>query len=143
MIDSNNNVLRKINDVDPTGLNKMLNEEKIEFRKEWEKDKAVYLDKIADILAKNEFMIFIKGTPQKAKCKFSRKLVESLNALNLQYSSMDIMSDLKLKGWLKFYSKWKTYPQIYIKGKIIGGLDVTLDLIKQGKFLPMVPEEFK
>ena len=102
---------------------------KKEFKSEWEKDKVVYLDKIAGILQANSFIIFIKGTPEKVKCKFSRKLVEALNSLNLKYSSMDIMSDLKLKSWLKYFSKWKTYPQVYINGKIIGGVDVILDLI--------------
>ena len=53
------------------------------------------------------------------------------------------MTDLKLKSWLKFFSKWKTYPQVYINGKIIGGLDSTLNLIKEGKILPLIPKEFK
>ena len=90
--------MKKVDEIDPSTLNQILNGVKTKYSKEWEKDKIIYLDKIADILSKNEFIIFIKGTPLQAKCKFSRKLVESLNDLNLKYESMDIMEDLKLKA---------------------------------------------
>eukprot|EP01017_Pseudomicrothorax_dubius_P042879 TRINITY_DN705_c0_g1_i3.p1 TRINITY_DN705_c0_g1~~TRINITY_DN705_c0_g1_i3.p1 ORF type:complete len:140 (-),score=56.55 TRINITY_DN705_c0_g1_i3:25-444(-) len=39
--------------------------------------------------------------------------------------------------------RWKTYPQVFINGKLVGGLDVTKDLITKGKFLEMVPAENK
>lgn len=32
-------------------------------------------------------------------------------------------------NWTRHYSKWPTFPQIFINGKLIGGLDVTKDLI--------------
>lgn len=55
-------------------------------------------------------MIFIKGIPSATKCKFSKKLVNALNELNVNYSSIDILNEPKLRWWLKFFSKCKTYP---------------------------------
>jgi hypothetical protein len=61
----------------------------------------------------------------------------------VKYSAIDILTEPKLRWWLKYFSKWKTYPMIFIKGKVVGGLDVTKELIAQGKFLDMVPKKFK
>jgi glutaredoxin-related protein len=41
---------------------------------------------------------------------------------------------------LKEYSNWKTYPQLYIKGELIGGLDIVKELIAEGEFEGMVQD---
>ena len=90
-------------------------------------------------------MVFIKGVPDQPKCKFSKEMVKVLTDINVKFSSIDILekNNKKLKEWLKYFSKWKTYPEVYINGKIVGGLDSTKKLIEDKKFLPMVPNEFK
>lgn len=45
-----------------------------------------------------------------------------------------------MRAWIKFYSKWPTYPQVYIDGKFVGGIDVVSELIEDGDFIEMVPE---
>jgi monothiol glutaredoxin len=45
-----------------------------------------------------------------------------------------------MRYWLRNYSGWPTYPQIYCQGKLIGGLDVCKDLIAKGEFLQLLPK---
>ena len=47
--------------------------------------------------------------------------------------SFDILSDEEVRQGLKEYSKWPTYPQLYSKGKLIGGLDIIKELIEAGE----------
>lgn len=51
-------------------------------------------------------------------------MVEILHKHNIQFSSFDIFSDEEVRQGLKTYSNWPTYPQLYVSGELIGGLDI-------------------
>ena len=85
-------------------------------------------------------MLFMKGSPAEPKCGFSRKMIALLQeackycdflflslsnnyiTLGIDFSHFDILSDESVRQGLKEYSKWPTYPQLYSKGELIGGL---------------------
>uniref|UniRef100_A0A672M4N7 Thioredoxin domain-containing protein n=1 Tax=Sinocyclocheilus grahami TaxID=75366 RepID=A0A672M4N7_SINGR len=69
-------------------------------------------------------MLFMKGSPQEPRCGFSRQTVQILKDHNVQYSSFDILSDEEVRQGIKTYSNWPTYPQVYVNGELIGGLDI-------------------
>ncbi|XP_072485186.1 glutaredoxin-3 isoform X2 [Notamacropus eugenii] len=73
-------------------------------------------------------MLFMKGSPQAPRCGFSKQMVEILNKHNIQFSSFDIFSDEDVRQGLKMYSNWPTYPQLYVSGELIGGLDIVKEL---------------
>lgn len=111
--------------------NKFLNEKKFMF------------DKIDKLLSSYPVIIFIKGTPADPFCKFSKSFMELIKKTEIKYKSFDIFKDEALRCWLRIYSGWKTYPQIYVNGKIIGGVDRLTELIEKNLFLPLVPLECK
>ncbi|KAI9909012.1 hypothetical protein PsorP6_014781 [Peronosclerospora sorghi] len=78
-------------------------------------------------------MIFIKGTPTHPKCGFSRQLVEILDAHGFSYDYFDILTDERVRQGLKAYSNWPTFPQLYVKGELIGGLDIVQQLQEDGE----------
>lgn len=85
-------------------------------------------------------MMFIKGSPSDPKCKFSKALIRFMMDNNVtKFGYFDILSDANLREALKVFSNWKTYPQLYINGKLVGGLDIIKDLHSEGAFLPTVP----
>lgn len=51
-------------------------------------------------------------------------MVEILNKHGISFSSFDIFSDEEVRQGLKTYSNWPTYPQLYVAGELIGGLDI-------------------
>ncbi|NWH94473.1 GLRX3 protein, partial [Aegithalos caudatus] len=55
---------------------------------------------------------------------FSRQMVEILNRHGVAFSSFDVFSDEEVRQGLKSFSKWPTYPQLYVSGELIGGLDI-------------------
>lgn len=69
-------------------------------------------------------MLFMKGSPQQAACGFSQKIVNLLNSYGIEYGSFDIFKDEQVREGLKKYSNWPTYPQLYVKGELIGGIDI-------------------
>jgi len=69
-------------------------------------------------------MLFMKGSPTEPKCGFSKKITALLNTNNVEYQSFDILQDEEVRQTLKTFSNWPTYPQLYIKGELIGGIDI-------------------
>ncbi|KAI8880707.1 glutaredoxin [Backusella circina FSU 941] len=86
-------------------------------------------------------MIFIKGTPQQPRCGFSRQLVDMLGDEKVKYSSFNILADEDVRQGLKAYSDWPTYPQVYVNGELMGGLDIIKEMIASGEFKEVLPKE--
>jgi Grx4 family monothiol glutaredoxin len=78
-------------------------------------------------------MVFIKGTPQSPKCGFTRQLLSILEGLGTDFDYFDILSDENVRQNLKIYSNWPTYPQVYLKGELLGGLDIIKELKESGE----------
>eukprot|EP00126_Sphaerothecum_destruens_P011551 Sdes_comp20926_c0_seq1m18352 len=86
-------------------------------------------------------MIFMKGSPDFPKCGFSRQLIEILNQKSIDYATFDILEDEEIRQGLKVYSDWPTYPQIYLRGELIGGLDILKDLLLTDEDLVDFPKK--
>jgi len=77
-------------------------------------------------------MLFMKGDPNKPRCGFSRQAIEILNENKVPFASFDILSDEEVRQGLKVYSDWPTYPQIYVRGELMGGLDIMKETAAEG-----------
>ncbi|CAN9514167.1 unnamed protein product [Ophioblennius macclurei] len=86
-------------------------------------------------------MLFMKGHPQEPRCGFSRQIVALLKEKNIQFSSFDILSDEEVRQGLKTFSNWPTYPQLYVKGELIGGLDIVKELAESGELETTCPKK--
>eukprot|EP00483_Globobulimina_turgida_P011512 UN11534 len=91
-------------------------EEEKEKEKEKEKESTQQLNqRIAKLIAAAPIMLFMKGTPQEPKCKFSRAIVEIFAQQNVtKYGYFNILNDVLVRNQIKIYSNWKTFPQLYI-----------------------------
>lgn len=69
-------------------------------------------------------MLFMKGTPSAPQCGFSRQLVSLLRENGVKYGFFNILADDEVRQGLKEYSDWPTFPQLYTKGELVGGLDI-------------------
>lgn len=75
----------------------------------------------------------LQGNPEAPRCGFSQKVVSALQAINVPFKSFDILSDEEVRQGLKEFSQWPTYPQLYVKGELLGGCDVILEMQQDGK----------
>ncbi|XP_033102949.1 glutaredoxin-3-like isoform X2 [Anneissia japonica] len=88
--------------------------------------------KLKTLISSQQCMVFIKGSPQEPRCGFSKQLVQIFTESNIQFSSFNILTDDTVRQGLKKYSDWPTYPQIYLKGELIGGLDIIKEMKESG-----------
>eukprot|EP00163_Fabomonas_tropica_P028283 TRINITY_DN5723_c0_g1_i1.p1 TRINITY_DN5723_c0_g1~~TRINITY_DN5723_c0_g1_i1.p1 ORF type:complete len:206 (+),score=48.35 TRINITY_DN5723_c0_g1_i1:744-1361(+) len=88
-------------------------------------------------------MLFMKGQPSAPQCGFSRKAVALLQDANIKFSSFDILSDNEIRQGLKEYSSWPTYPQFYVNGQLLGGLDIVKEMHDEGELLDAIPDSAK
>ena len=67
----------------------------------------------------------MKGTPSLPQCGFSQRIVNLLKKYDgIKYDYFNIFEDNEIREGLKKYSNWPTYPQLYVNGKLIGGIDI-------------------
>ena len=78
-------------------------------------------------------MLFLKGVPSAPRCGFSRQIVEMLDSIDASYGAFDILQDEEVRQGLKEYSDWPTYPQLYVDGELVGGLDIVKEMVEDGE----------
>ncbi|KAI3836270.1 hypothetical protein MKW92_035916 [Papaver armeniacum] len=97
--------------------------------------------RIKNLIDSSPVMLFMKGKPEEPKCGFSRKVVEILQQEKVKFHSFDILDDDEVRQGLKVYSNWSSYPQLYIKGELIGGSDIVLEMQKSGELKKVLTEK--
>ena len=75
----------------------------------------------------------MKGIPAAPQCGFSANVIGMLNAVGANYKTFDILSDMNIREGVKAYKNWPTFPQLYVKGEMIGGNDVISELYETGE----------
>ena len=89
--------------------------------------------RIEEQLTSHDVLLYMKGTPDFPQCGFSGQTVAALNAVGKPYAYVNIFEDPEIREGLKSYSNWPTFPQLYIKGELIGGCDIVIDMYKSGE----------
>ena len=86
-------------------------------------------------------VLFMKGTPDFPQCGFSAQAVQALRESGASsFHSVNIFEDPELRDALKKFSNWPTYPQLYVKGELIGGCDIVLDMYRSGELKKLLTE---
>ncbi|MDB4430365.1 Grx4 family monothiol glutaredoxin [bacterium] len=84
------------------------------------------------LINRHRIMLFMKGIPSSPKCGFSRQIVDILDSFNVSYDAFNILEDDEVRQGLKVYSDWPTYPQLYVEGDLVGGLDIIEEMVDSG-----------
>ncbi|KID86311.1 Monothiol glutaredoxin-related protein [Metarhizium guizhouense ARSEF 977] len=89
-----------------------------------EKQKEELFKRLADLVKAAPVMLFMKGTPSDPQCGFSRQMVGILRENSVKYGFFNILADDEVRQGLKEFAEWPTYPQLWIDGELVGGLDI-------------------
>ncbi|KAK0618607.1 thioredoxin-like protein [Bombardia bombarda] len=92
--------------------------------KDAEKQKEELFKRLSDLVKAAPVMLFMKGTPSEPKCGFSRQIVAILRENAVKYGFFNILADDEVRQGLKEYADWPTFPQLWIDGELVGGLDI-------------------
>ena len=90
-------------------------------------------EQIEKTLSGNPVLLFMKGTPDFPQCGFSAQAVAALRQIGTEFATVNIFEHPELREALKEYSNWPTYPQLYVKGELIGGCDITMEMYNSGE----------
>ena len=76
----------------------------------------------------NNIFLFMKGTPGQPQCGFSAQVVQVLNSYGVDYGARNVLEDLDIREGVKKFTNWPTIPQLYVKGKFVGGCDIIMEM---------------
>ena len=93
---------------------------------------------IDEKVKKSNVLVFMKGNPQFPQCGFSAHTVGILQSYGVSFDTVDVLADPQVREGVKQYSNWPTIPQIYIKGKFIGGVDILNEMHEKGELAPLL-----
>ena len=95
-------------------------------------------DKLKTQIKENDLLIYMKGTPYEPKCGFSAKTVQALIECEAQFSYVDVLENNDVRVALPKVSDWPTFPQVFIKGELIGGADIIAQMHESGELKKLI-----
>jgi monothiol glutaredoxin len=90
-------------------------------------------EKIKSVIDNEPVALFMKGTPQFVMCGNSERALQALRGAGAPVTAVDVLPDPEIRQELSSLSGWPTIPQVFIKGELVGGADVTEELAESGE----------
>ena len=98
-------------------------------------------ERIKDVIENEPVALFMKGTPQFVMCGNSGRALEALRAQGAPVTAVDILRDPSIRQELQEVSGWPTIPQVFVKGELVGGADITQELAESGELKRLLEEK--
>ena len=88
---------------------------------------------IEQAIGQNEVILFMKGTPDAPACGFSARTAAALQSLEVPFAAVDILPDPRIRQELSEISQWPTIPQLFVRGELVGGCDIVMEMYESGE----------
>ncbi|NRA42253.1 MAG: Grx4 family monothiol glutaredoxin [Pseudomonadales bacterium] len=98
------------------------------------------LDTIKDQIASNDVLLYMKGSPNQPQCGFSQRASQAIMACGKRFAYVDILSNPDIRANLPAYANWPTFPQLWVKGELIGGCDIITEMYEAGELQELLNE---
>jgi monothiol glutaredoxin len=99
-------------------------------------------DQVQQLIRDNQVLLFMKGTPEQPRCGFSMRVVNTLQTYGVEYGAVDVLPALQpLREVTAEISDWQTFPQLYVKGELVGGADIVEEMAESGELAQVLGVE--
>lgn len=98
------------------------------------------LEKIKNQIAASPLLVYMKGTPQFPQCGFSAQVARILQLCKVPFDSVNVLENPDIRQELPKFANWPTFPQVYLKGELIGGCDIMTELYENGELHTMLAQ---
>nr|WP_284450909.1 Grx4 family monothiol glutaredoxin [Methylophaga aminisulfidivorans] len=98
------------------------------------------MEKITQAIQSNPVILFMKGTPEFPQCGFSSRASQAISACGAEFAYVNVLAEPDVRENLHRYADWPTFPQLYIKGELVGGCDIIMELYENGELQKMIDE---
>ncbi|KAI8867757.1 monothiol glutaredoxin, Grx4 family, partial [Ramicandelaber brevisporus] len=104
--------------------------------------------RIDNDIAAADVCVFMKGTPSKPMCGFSRAVIQILAASGVTHVNavnvLDEEANPGVREGIKEYSDWPTIPQVYLgkhRHQFVGGADILYSMYQSGELKELLQKE--
>src|ERR671936_1674602 len=98
--------------------------------------------KVEEVLRENRIVLFMKGTPEMPRCGFSMRVVSVLEQMGTEYGAVDVLPLLvPLREVTGEIADWRTFPQLYVNGELVGGCDIVEEMYESGELSDLLGAE--
>lgn len=98
------------------------------------------MDTIREQVEGNTIILYMKGSPNQPQCGFSARTVQAVMECGQRFAYVDILSNPEIRANLPKYGNWPTFPQLWVKGELIGGCDIVTEMHQKGELKAVIDE---
>src|SRR5690606_21244240 len=91
-------------------------------------------------ISENPVLIYMKGTPDAPECGFSGAAVAALKKTGTPFAYINVLANPFIRERLPSISRWPTFPQLFVKGELIGGSDIVVAMATDGSLQPLLAD---
>ena len=96
------------------------------------------MDQIKDQIESNTVLLYMKGNPNQPQCGFSARTVQALMECGKRFAYVDVLSNPDVRANLPAYANWPTFPQLWVKGELVGGCDIVTEMAASGELKQII-----
>ncbi|MFL0811569.1 MAG: Grx4 family monothiol glutaredoxin [Agarilytica sp.] len=96
------------------------------------------METIKNQIEENTIILYMKGSPNAPQCGFSQKASQAVMACGQRFAYVDILSNPDIRSNLPKYANWPTFPQLWVKGELVGGCDIITEMYEKGELKSLV-----
>ncbi|MCJ8168771.1 Grx4 family monothiol glutaredoxin [Atopomonas sediminilitoris] len=98
------------------------------------------IDTIKEQIANNTILLYMKGSPNAPQCGFSARASQAVMACGEKFAYVDILQNPDIRTNLPKYANWPTFPQLWVKGELVGGSDIVLEMFENGELQTLIKQ---
>lgn len=98
------------------------------------------IDKIKQQVASHPVLLYMKGTPDFPQCGFSARTSQVLKSMGVEFGHVNVLAEPEIRASLPKYSNWPTFPQLFVKGELVGGCDIVVEMHATGDLKKLLDE---
>lgn len=91
-------------------------------------------------IAENTIILYMKGSPKLPQCGFSSQASQALMTIGEKFAYVDILANPEIRANLPKISNWPTFPQLFVKGELVGGCDIMMEMFQSGQLQTLLKE---
>ena len=95
---------------------------------------------IEEQIGTHPILLYMKGSPGAPQCGFSAQTVQCLIACGERFAYVDVLSNPEIRAALPGYANWPTFPQLWVRGELVGGCDIITEMFQAGELEPLIKD---
>jgi len=103
-----------------------------------EHEMSEVIEQIKQQIETNTVLLYMKSNPNQPQCGFSARTVQALMECGKRFAYVDILTNPEIRASLPAYANWPTFPQLWVKGELVGGCDIITEMAENGELKELI-----